>query len=153
MGTPNVTKSSDIIFQIRDDGDTEWQIGGGGKSLTWTGDAPVEDTTSSSTPGDFSESEFTGYKNITVSFSGMADKRTGVDPNTGLNFAGPGRLTEIFLKATPCAKIRIINVETSGTISGNFNITSLAKTADRPGLYGFDLTLQAKDTIAIVGDI
>jgi predicted secreted protein len=152
----NVQKGRDLVLLARNDADTEYELVGGIKSLGYTIDNPVEDTTNASTPGSFLESEWTGYSQMTVTASGMADKRTGiVDPATGLNVVGSVRLLEIANSSSnnKCGQFKILNVDTDGFIEGFFNMTSFGKTGDTPGLMNFDTTLQSKDTIIVSGDV
>ena len=151
----NVTKGRDLVFAARDDDDTKWQIIGGVKTTGYTFDNPVEDITSSSTTTDYSESEFTGYSQVTLNISGNADKRTGtVDiGGTTYDLVGSGRLLELATSGQRCGKFLMLNVETNGFIEGEFNITSYGKTGDTPGLLNFDSTLQSRSNIIVNGDV
>lgn len=152
----NVTKGRQLVLLARNDGDTAYEIIGGVKSLSYNIDNPVEDTTSAATTGDFLESEWTGYSQMTVNASGLADKRTGVvDPVTGLTIIGSVRLQDLASNSAnnKCGKFKILNVDTDGFIEGFFNITTFSKTGDTPGLMSFDSTLQSKDTVVISGDV
>lgn len=151
---PNVTKGKQLVFLLRNDADTAWELAGGVKTRGYTFDNPVEDTTSSSTPGNFSEAEWTGYSNASLNISGVADKRTGVtDPATGLNVVGAARLTALGTSGERDAKIKLLNLETGGSIEGEFQITSFGKTGDTPGLLQFEATLQSKSDVTVVGDV
>ena len=152
--TPNITKGRQLVFLIRNDGDTAWEIAGGVKTRGFTFDNPVEDTTNSSTPGDYSESEWTGYSNASLSLSGVADKRTGItDPATGLNVIGSGRLMSLGTTGQRCAEIKLMNIDTGGFITGDFQITSFGKTGDSPGLLNFEATLQSRADVSVVGEV
>lgn len=150
----NVTKGKQLVFLIRNNADTAWELAGGVKTRGYTFDNPVEDVTSSSTIGDYQDSEYTGYSQATLNVSGMADKRTGItDPQTGLNVVGSSRLLEVATTGNRCAKFKLLNVDTSGFIEGYFNVTSFGKTGETPGLLGFDATLQSKSDVVVVGDV
>jgi len=134
----NVTKGRQLVLLIRNDADTVFEIAGGVKTRGFTFDNPVEDVTSSSTTGDYQDSEYTGFSNATINISGVADNRTGItDPATGLNIVGSERLLEIATTGNRCAKFKLLNVETNGFIEGFFNVTSFGKTGDTPGLLSF----------------
>lgn len=150
----NVTKGRQLVFLIRNDGDTAWEIVGGVKTRGFNFDNPVEDTTSSSTTGEYQDSEWTGYSQATLNISGMADKRTGItDPVTGLNIVGSERLLEKASTGSRCAQCRMWNVDTNGYVEGDFNITSFNKSGDTPGLLSFDATLQSKSDVVVMGSV
>lgn len=150
----NVTKGRQLVFLIRDDLDTVWEIAGGVKTRGFTFDNPVEDVTSSSTTGDYQDSEWTGYSQASINVSGMADKRTGIiDPVTGYTVVGSSRLTDLATSGNRCAKFRMLNVDTNGFIEGFFNITSYSTTGDTPGLLGFDASLQSKSDVTVSGEV
>lgn len=150
----NVTKGRQLVLLIRNDADTAYEIAGGVKTRGFTFDNPVEDVTSSSTTGEYQESEYTGFSQATLNISGVADKRTGIaDPATGLNVVGSERLLEVATTGSRCAKFKMLNVDTNGFIEGFFNVTSFSKTGDTPGLLSFDATLQSKSDVAVVGEV
>lgn len=149
----NVTKGRQLVLLIRNDADTDWEIAGGVKTRGFTFDNPVEDVTSSSTTGEYQESEWTGYSQATLNVSGLADTRTGTDPATGLNIVGAGRLLSIATTGSRCGNFRMLNTNTNGFIEGFFNVTSFAKTGDTPGLLNFDATLQSKSDVVVSGSV
>lgn len=149
----NITKGRQLLLLIRNDADTLWEVAGGVKTRSFTVDNPVEDTTSSSTAGEYSESEWTGYSNVTMNISGMADKRTGIEDPNGYNIVGSARIVEIATTGNRCGKLKMLNVETGGFIEGYLNFTSYGKTGETPGLVNYDATLQSKANISIVGDV
>lgn len=152
--TANVTKGKQLVLLARNDADTEWEIIGGVKTRGYTFDNPVEDTTSSSTTGDYNDSEYTGFSQATLNISGNADKRTGItDPTTGLNIVGSARILELATSGDRCGKFQMLNTDTNGTIEGFFNITSFARTGDTPGLLAFDATLQSKSDVTVIGEV
>lgn len=150
----NVTKGRNLVLLARNDADTAYEILGGVKTRGYNFDNPVEDTTSSSTTGDYQDSEYTGFSQATIDISGVADKRTGiVDPTTGLTIVGSARLLELATKGNRCGKFKMLNVDTNGFIEGFFNVTAFAKTGDTPGLLSFTSTLQSKSDVAVVGEV
>ena len=150
----NVLKGRELVLLIRDDLDTVWEIAGGVKTRGFTFDNPVEDVTSSSTTGEYMDSEFTGFANATLNVSGLADQRTGiVEPVTGLNIVGSDRLLEIATTGNRCGKFKMLNTTTNGYIEGFFNVTSFSSSGDTPGLLSFDATLQSKSDVVVVGDV
>lgn len=148
-----VTKGRQLVLLVRNEQDTAWTIIGGVRSRSYTIDSPVEDVTSSSTTTSFAESDFTGFSQVTLNVSGVADKRTGTDPNTGYEIVGASRLTQIATSGERCAKFQMINLETQGYIEGFFNVTSFGSTGETPGLLNFDATLQSKADIIVQGDV
>jgi predicted secreted protein len=150
----NIQKGRELVLLARNDADTAYEIIGGVKTRGFTFDNPVEDTTNSSTQGDYTESEWTGYSTASISISGQADKRTGVtDATTGLNIVGSTRLLELATTGNRCGKFKMLNVDTDGYIEGFFNITSFGKSGDTPGLLGFEASLQGKETTTVVGSV
>lgn len=152
--TPNVQKGKEFVLSARNDGDTEWEIIGGVKDRGISFDNPVEDITSSSTTGSYQESEWTGFSNVTLNISGVADERTEVtDPETGLTIVGSDRLVALATSGNRCGKFQMLNVDTGGYVEGNFNITSFSKNGSTPGLLNFDATLQSASDVVVVGSI
>jgi len=150
----NVTKGRQLVLLIRNDADTLYEIAGGVKTRGFTFDNPVEDTTSSSTTGDYQESEYTGFSQATLDIAGVADNRTGTqDPATGLNIVGSERLLEIATTGNRCGKFKMLNVDTNGFIEGFFNVTAFSKTGDTPGLLSFTATLQSQSDVTVVGEV
>jgi predicted secreted protein len=145
----NVTKGKELVLLARNDLDTLWEIVGGVKERGYTFDNPVEDTTSSSTTSDYSDSEWTGFSNVSINISGLADKRTGT--SNGYNIVGASRLFELATSGNRCGKFKMVNVENNGFIEGIFNITNLGSTGSTPGLLGFDATLQSNSDIIVFG--
>lgn len=152
----NVIKGRQLVLLARNDADTAWEIIGGVRTRGYTLDSSVEDTTSSSTTGNFSDSEYTGYSNATFNISGVADKRTGiVDPATGFTVVGSSRLLQIAnpgAGGTVSGEFRMLNVDSGGYVEGCFNVTSFSRTGDTPGLLSYEATLQSKSEVIIVGE-
>lgn len=150
----NVTKGRQLVLLIRNAEDTAWEIAGGVKTRGFTFDNPVEDVTSSSTAGEYQESEWTGFSQATLNISGVADKRTGItDPATGFNVVGSPRLLEVATSGNRCGEFRMLNVDTNGYIEGYFNVASFSKSGDTPGLLTFDATLQSKSDVVVLGSV
>lgn len=150
--TQNVIKGRQLVLLARNDGDTAYEIIGGVRTRGYTFDNPVEETTSSSTTGEYGEAEWTGYSNCSMSLSGVADTRTGaVDPVTGLTVVGYARLLELATQGVRAGQFRMLNVDTDGYIDGCFNITSFGSSGDTPGLLSFDASLENKSDVIVVG--
>ncbi len=151
----NVQKGRDLVLLARNDDDTAWQLLGGVKTTGFSFDNPVEDTTSSSTRGDYTESEYTGYSTVTLNISGVADKRAESDTLGGVTYAGIGaeRLLELATTGQRCGKFKMINVDSDGFIEGEFQITNFSKTGDTPGLLSFDATLQSRSSVTVQGAV
>jgi len=150
----NVTKGRQLVLLARNDADTAYEILGGVKSRGYNFDNPVEDVTSSSTTGDYQDSEYTGFSQATIDISGVADNRNGaVDPATGLTIVGRARLLELATTGNRCGKFKMSNVDTNGFIEGFFNITAYSSSGDTPGLLSFTATLQSKSDVVVVGEV
>ena len=97
MSEANVTKGRELALLIRTDNELTFEVIGGVQDRGISFTNPTEETTSSSTTGDYSESEWTGFSQATINISGVADKRTGTtDPATGFNITNFERLLELF---------------------------------------------------------
>lgn len=149
MATANVTKGKQLILLARNDGDTAYEVIGGVKTRGYTFDNPTEDTTSSSTTGDFNNAEWTGFSDVTINISGLADKRTGTV--NGFAIVGADRIFTLATTGERCAKFKLLNVENNGYIEGIFNITNFSSSGDTPGLLGFDATLNNNADITVFG--
>lgn len=138
----------EAVLLIRDDLDTIWQIFGGVKSRDLTTDNPVEETTSSSTIGSNTTSQYTGYSTVSLSVSGAADGRTGRTKTIrGVEYsiAPITRLDKLANEGNRCGKFKVIYPYKD--IEGEFNITSYGDSGDTPGLLNFTATLQNKGQI------
>ena len=147
----NVSKGREAALLVRDDLDTKWQIVGGVKSRGATTDNPVEDITSSSTPGYYSESEFTGYRQKTHNISGVFDNRTGQLINIGgqdYEVAPVSRLDYLAHNGNSCGKFKILHPHK--TEEGTYTITNYSDSGDTPGLLNFSATLQTKEEPTII---
>lgn len=149
----NVQKARELVLLARDDLDTKWQIVGGLVDFSWDGSTPTETVTSTSTQGSFTENEATGYKEMSLSASGVADVRTGTDETTGLEFVGASRLSDIWFSANSCGKFMVLNTATNGFIEGFFIVTAYGQSGARPGLLNFTSSFQSKSDVTKVGDI
>ena len=145
---PNVTKGSEAILLAKNAANTAFEIIGGIKSRDNTTDNPVEEITSSSTVGDNTESEYTGYSTDNISVSGVADNRTGVSKvinGVSYNIASVTRLDQLASTGQRCGEFKIIYPNKEKT--GFYNITSYGDSGDTPGLLNFTATLQNKGLI------
>jgi len=149
----NVKTSKQYAFLARNDLDTAWEIVGGIKDFSYEGGAPTEDTTSSSTIGDFQTNQGTGYKTFSMTASGICDESTGVEPVTGLNIVGANRLSDLWFADGSCGEFQVQDVDTGGTITGKFIISQYSKSAARPGLVNFSASFTNEGIITKVGDI
>jgi len=144
----NVSKGKEAVLLARDDLDTIWQVIGGVQSRDNTTDNPVEETTSSSTPGDNTESEYTGYSTDNISVSGVADNRTGTTVtinNVDYTVAPITRMDQLANTGNRCNKFKLIYPYKEK--EGVYNITSYGDSGDTPGLLNFTATLQNKGEI------
>ena len=145
----NVIKGSEAILLAKNATNTAWEVIGGVRSRDNTTDNPVEDTTSSSTTGSNTESEYTGYSTDSISVSGVADNRTGTTKTiNGIDYtvAAVTRLDQLANTGNRCGEFKLIypNKEKEGF----YNITSYGDSGDTPGLLNFTATLQNKGQIS-----
>lgn len=153
-GAPNVRKGSGLVLLVKNDDDTAWEIVGGVTENKIATSNPVEDTTNSTTPAGWEESEYTGHSQMTLSVSGMADTRTGVaDPVTGLNIVGYSRLFALATSGERNGHFKLLNVASGGFVEGYFNITSFNASGPVKGVQKFDATLQGKEGVTISGTV
>lgn len=147
-----VTKGRELVVAVRNDADTAWEIVGGAKSRGISFSNPTEETTSSSTLGDYGEAEFTGYSQCTINLSGVVDNRIGgIDPATTYPVAGAGRLAVLATTGDRCGKFQVISTDPTYpmVIEGFFNITSFENSGDTPGLLGYTATLENKRDVTV----
>jgi predicted secreted protein len=147
-----VTKGGEFVVAVRNDADTEWEIVGGVKSRSFNVTNPTEETTSSSTVGDYGEAEFTGFSQFSINMSGVTDNRVGqTDPATGYTVIGAGRMATLATTGDRCGKFQMISTDASYPmlIEGFFNITSFENSGDTPGLLGFTATLENKRDVTV----
>lgn len=149
----NVEKGKNLMLLLRDDDDTEWQLVGGLTSRGLDITNPTTQTTSSSTQGDFMETQSTGYSQISISASGVADKRQGLHAESGYNFAPNGKLLELATTGERCGKFMLINLATGGMCTGCFTITNYSKTAEQESTISFDLSLESREGVTVTGDL
>lgn len=148
----NVLKGREYVLLVRNDADTEWEIVGGVRSRSSSFNNPTEEVTSSSTTTDFTEREFTGFSDVSISISGTADTRTGItDPVTGLNIVGYSRLAKLATTGNRCGKFRMesTNPNLVYDIEGEFTIATLTSSGDTPGLLTFDATLESRASVTV----
>lgn len=144
----NVSKGKEAVLLARNDLNTVWEVIGGVQSRDNTTDNPVEETTSSSTVGSNTESEYTGYSTDNVSISGVADNRTGQTVsinNVDYTVASITRLDQIANTGNRCQLFKLIYPYKEK--EGVYNVTSYGDSGDTPGLLNFTATLQSKSEI------
>lgn len=145
---PNVSKGREAVLLAKNATNTAWEVIGGVQSRDNTLDNPVEETTSSSTVGSNTESEFTGYSTDNISISGVADNRTGqtVTINSvDYTVAAVTRLDQLANSANRCGEFKLVYPHKEK--EGFYNITSYGDSGDTPGLLNFTATLQNKGEI------
>lgn len=149
----NVLKGKEFALLVRNDADTAWEIVGGVQTRGATFNNPTEEVTSSSTTTDYSEREYTGFSDVSISVDGTADTRTNItDPVTGLNIVGFNRLLSIATQsANRCGKFQMIstNPNLSQVIEGEFTVTTLSETGSTPGLLTFSATLESRASVTV----
>ena len=144
----NVTKGNEAVLLAKNATNTAWEILGGIQSRDSTTDNPVEEITSSSTPGSNTESEWTGYSTDNISISGIADNRTGATKTiNGVEYtvAAVTRLDQLANTGNRCGEFKIVYPHKEK--EGFYNITSYGDSGDTPGLLNFTATLQNKGEI------
>ena len=144
----NVTKGNEAVLLAKNATNTAWEILGGIQSRDSTTDNPVEEITSSSTPGSNTESEWTGYSTDNISISGIADNRTGATKTiNGVEYtvAAVTRLDQLANTGNRCGEFKIVYPLKEK--EGFYNITSYGDSGDTPGLLNFTATLQNKGEI------
>lgn len=145
---PNVTKGREAVLLAKNAANTAWEIIGGVNSRDNTVDNPVEEITSSSTPGSNTESEYTGYSTDNISVSGVADNRTGTIRSingTDYTVASISRLDQLANTGNRCGEFKLIYPTKEK--EGFYNITSYGDSGDTPGLLNFTATLQNKGAV------
>ena len=146
MSEANVTKGRELALLVRTDDELTFEVIGGVRDRGISFSNPVEETTSSSTVGEYSESEWTGFSQASINISGVADKRTGtLDPATGFNITNFQRLLELSTSGNRCGYFRIISTDVNFPFfaEGNFNITSIELSGSTPGLLSDTATLES----------
>lgn len=149
----NVKKGGERVLLAQNDAATAFEIIGGVETFAYNGETQTEGSTSSSTLGEFLENAATGFKDFGIELSGKSDKSTGVEPVTGLNIVGSQRLADIWKKVGSCALFMIMDVDTGGTIQGNFIVSAFNSDNPKTELNKFTATLTHKTGLVITGDI
>lgn len=139
MSEANVEKGRDFILQVFDEiTDPQaptWRAAGGIRSKDWNADNPVTDTTSQSSEGDYTESQWTGYSTVTLNGSGVVDKRYSDEV---LAYA---ILEQLAMTGNRCARLRLI--DQFSTIEGVFTITTFSKSGEQQGLVEYTMAAQS----------
>ncbi len=149
----NQKKGGEQVLLARNDADTAYEIVGGIETFSYGGDTQTEGVTSSSTIGDVMENQATGFKEFGVELSGKSDKRTGVEPVTGLNIVGSQRLADIWHETNSCNKFKILDTDTGGTIEGFFILGSFNREMPKTALATWTATFVHESGFTRVGDI
>ena len=144
----NTEKGKDAVILMRNSGDTAWLIVGGAKTKSRTLDSPVEDVTSQSTNGNFTESEHTGFSTLNLSVSGVFDNRSGSSRSIGGTSYAYASTKELAQVAIPSDGVKaawqFLLIYKDMDISGCFNISSYETSGDTTGLINFSMNLQNK---------
>jgi TP901-1 family phage major tail protein len=147
MSEQNVQKGRDFILEIFNDVESgtglfAWQKVGGIRTKDFNADNPVTDTTSQSSEGDYTESQFTGYSTVTFNGSGVVDARSS-DAVSAYKL-----LEQKAMTAGRCARFRLIDAY--GVLEGVFNITTFSKNAEQQGLTEFTFAAQSASQVNYV---
>ena len=144
----NVIKGKNSAFILmRNAGDTAWEIVGGLNTRSVTLDNPVEGTTSQSTIGDFTESEWVGYSTLSISASGVVDTRDGTSQTIEGTVYNVGATTKLDVAAfNETRSDEFLIIMPGKNIEGCFNITNYENGGDQEGLGTFSLSLQSKES-------
>lgn len=126
-----------LILEIFDGG--VFKVIGGINTKEFTRDNPVSDATNQATTGNETESEYVGYSTVTLSGSGVVDKRSGAA------LIAYKTLATIANSSDPSARFRLSDELESH--DGTFQITSFGKTADEQDLINFSISLQNQGVI------
>lgn len=121
-----------LLLEIFDGG--VFKVIGGINTKEFTRDNPVSDATSQSTTGNETEAEYVGYSTVTLSGSGLVDKRSSA------SLIAYKTLATIANSSDPTARFRLSDELESH--DGTFNITSFGKTAEEQDLINFSISLQ-----------
>ena len=151
----NVSKGRQLVLLVRNEAETEFEVIGGLQERGFTLDNPSEEVTSSSTTGDFSENEFTGFSALSIDISGVVDKRKGtIDPITGLVITSFNRLLQIATTGNRCGYFKLISTDPNWDFfaEGYMNVSNVNVSGSTPGLLNNTATLSNKsDMIVTVG--
>jgi len=112
---------------------------GGINTREFTRDNPVSDVTNQSTTGNETEACYVGYSTVTLSGSGVVDKRS-----SGTLIAYKA-LATIANSSDPTARFRLS--DELETHDGTFNITSFGKTGEEQDIVQFSMSLQNSGVI------
>jgi hypothetical protein len=149
----NVIKGRELVLLVRTDDELTFEVIGGIQERGFTIDNPTEETTSSSTVGDYSENEWTGYSALTMDVSGVADKRKGtLDPATGFNIIDFNRLLQLATSGNRCGYFKIVSTDPSWNFfaEGFMNVSNVNMSGSTPGLLGNTATLSNKSDMTVM---
>lgn len=143
-----VYKGRNLAIAIRNDGDTAWELLGGVASATVSFANNTVDVTSQSTVGDYSEKQFNGFSDLTVSGNYFADATSGqVDPNTGYTVVSSQRLIDVQNNPERCGKFQIIDPDF--IIEGEFTLASFERTGEIKGVIQGSLSLESRNSVTL----
>lgn len=126
-----------LLFEIFDSG--VFKKIGGINTKEFTRDNPVSDVTNQATTGNETEALYVGYSTVSLSGSGVVDKRSGAD------LIAYKTLATIANSSDPTARFRL--TDELETHDGTFNITSFGKTSDEQDVINFSISLQNSGVI------
>jgi predicted secreted protein len=150
-GPLNTIKGRAFIFSIWSESLAAWLVAGGVVDRGMSFNNPTTETTSSSTDGDYAESEFVGFANATVNISGNIDRRNGVEPITGRERIGSAELFRLATSGNRCERILLESVDPNFTmrIEGVFNISDFELTAPQTDKAGFTMTMNNQSLVSV----
>lgn len=132
MALPNNIQGRTLLLEIFDGG--VFKEIGGINTKEFTRDNPVSDVTSQSTTGNETEAAYVGFSTVTLSGSGVVDKRSDAA------LIAYKTLATIANSSDPTARFRL--TDELETHDGTFNITSFGKTTEEQDVVNFSISLQ-----------
>lgn len=126
-----------LLLELFDGGD--FKVIGGINTKDFTRDNPISDATSQSTTGNETESEYVGFSTVTLSASGVVDKRSSG------TLVAYKTLSTIANSSDPSARFRLS--DELETYDGTFQITSWGKTTEEQDLVNFSMSLQNQGVV------
>jgi predicted secreted protein len=150
-GQLNTVKGRAFIFSIWSESLAAWLVVGGVVDRGVSFNNPTTETTSSSTDGDYAESEFVGFATATMNISGNIDRRNGVEPITGRQRIGTSEFIKLATTGNRCERVLMESVDPNLTlrIEGVFNISDFELTAPHTDKSGFTATLNNQSSLSV----
>lgn len=149
---PNVIKGRELVFLIRTDDELTFEVLGGVTERGFDVSNPMDEVTSSSTTGEWTEEEWTGYSQMTMNISINADKRFGqVDAATGFNVIDFNRILKLGTSGNRCMYAKLISTDPAWNFyaEGYFNITNINQSGATPGLLTGSATITSKSNVIV----